>query len=170
MNSRTQLTLFVPNPLGAELDAHRSILDPVQASLIATHVTLCREDEIVDLTPDQLTERISMWSATSLTLEFGPPKSFFEHGILLPCISGTDEFHALRCWILDAPNARRQHAHITLAHPRNPRSQGNTSAYMAELPTSLHVTFKMVTLIEQQGHTKWRILHEASLGARQHNE
>ncbi|MDZ4701395.1 MAG: mechanosensitive ion channel [Rhodothermales bacterium] len=41
------------------LEAHRRRLDPVQAGLIAAHVTLCREDEIARLDPQILRHRIA---------------------------------------------------------------------------------------------------------------
>lgn len=65
---RRQLTLFVPEPRRAHLDALRQTLDPVQASLIGAHVTLCREDEIQDLDPVVMVRRVAAWPHGPLTL------------------------------------------------------------------------------------------------------
>lgn len=46
---RDPLSRFVDGPVGDALNALRAALDPVQAGLIAAHVTVCREDELGDL-------------------------------------------------------------------------------------------------------------------------
>lgn len=163
-NPRRQLTLFVPATSSVALEAVRRRLDPIQAALIAVHVTLCREDELVDLDIEARLERVRAWDAGPIRLGFGAPRRFSGHGVLLPCEQGSDEFHRLRQWILDDRGARLHDAHITLAHPRNPRAPTNVDAALAESPATLRVAFPSVALIEQVGGAPWTLLQEASLG------
>ena len=163
-NSRTQLTLFPALPLRSKLDALRLSLDPVQASLIPAHVTLCREDEIENQDLTTILQRARSWPHGALTLSFGQAQRFNGHGILLPCLLGSSTFQDLRQWLLQGPAVREHHAHLTLAHPRNPRSSGNNEASLAACPQSLELSFRSVSLIEQHGGLPWRVLQEASLG------
>lgn len=162
---RLQLTLFVPRPWAARLDALRLRLDPVQASLIAAHVTLCREDEIERLDRWSLFSRVQQWPQGPLALSFGPPQRFQGHGLLLPCEQGGGRFQQLRQWLLLDPDARPHGAHLTLAHPRNPRAPGNTEAALASCPQGLQLQFGSVALIEQVGAEPWRLVQACSLGA-----
>lgn len=141
------------------------MVDPVQQGLIAPHVTLCREDELEGRPVEEVLARAAVAPATDLVLRFGPPERFHEHGILLPCAAGADAFHALRVHLLGDPSARRQQAHITLAHPRNPRASGNDLGATAPLGGGLTIRFTRVSLIEQVGHGPWHILADAPLGA-----
>lgn len=163
-NHRRQLTLFVPATSSAALESVRRRLDPIQAALIAVHVTLCREDELVDLDVEAMFERVRTWDAGPLRLGFGAPRRFFDHGVLLPCEQGTGDFQRLRQWILDDRGARHHDAHITLAHPRNPRAPTNVDAALVEIPSTLCLTFPSVGLIEQQDGAPWTLLRERSLG------
>lgn len=166
-NHRRQLTLFVTGAWAPGLDKLRRVLDPVQAALIAAHVTLCREDEIASSTPDDLFRRLASWSAGPLTLVFGRPVRFNGHGVLLPCEQGCADFQRLRQWLLQPQTAREHAAHITLAHPRNPRSAGNTDAALAACPDLPSLQFGTLALIEQQGAGAWTRLAEARLASRQ---
>ena len=133
---RTQLSLFVPAASGARLEEVRLLMDPVQGRLIAAHVTL----------------------------RFGPAEVFHEHGVLLPCVGGEEEFQALRRHLLGAAgSARRQSPHLTLAHPRNPKSAHNDLRTAEALSGGLTITFPVVSLIEQEGSEPWKILEEYPL-------
>jgi hypothetical protein len=167
-NIRRQLTLFVAGPWASRLEALRRSLDPVQGSLIPAHVTLCREDEIEGTTPSVLFTRVESWEAGSITLAFGHPVRFSGHGVLLPCERGSGQFKRLRQWLLQDQHAREHGAHITLAHPRNPRSAGNTDPALAACPQALELQFGSVALIEQQGSEPWRLIQEATLGSSAH--
>ncbi len=163
---RRQLTLFVPPPEGPALDALRARLDPVQAGLIAAHVTLCREDELQALGWPQLQERLDCWPFGALALVFGPAERFQGHGLLRPCTAGADGFQALRRWVLRNESVRVHPAHLTLAHPRNPVAAGNDEpafAACAKAPP-LRLTLATATLIEQAGASAWRRLHQRALG------
>ncbi|MBK8240245.1 MAG: 2'-5' RNA ligase family protein [Deltaproteobacteria bacterium] len=164
-HARRQLTLFVPATAAATLEALRLRLDPIQATLIAAHVTLCREDELVDRDVEAMLERVRAWDAGPLRLAFGAATRFSAHGVLLPCEHGSDEFQRLRRWILDDPRARPHGAHITLAHPRNPRAPTNVDTELGALPATLRLEFPTVTRIEQVAGAPWTSLREAWLGA-----
>lgn len=166
LNRRHQLTLFVPEPQGPAIDALRRTLDPVQASLIAAHVTLCRDDEFdIDEAADLL-DRAERWPGGPLCLAFGPPRRFQGHGILLPCIRGSDGFHQLRQWVLQDTDVQRHEAHLTLAHPRNPRSAGNDDNARCAGPVGLVVSFPQVAAIEQHEGGPWQVRRLTSLGGR----
>ena len=61
LNSRLQLMLFVPETQSLQIEAHRREFAPVQAQLIAAHVTLCREDEFSADQIDDLMDRDRRW-------------------------------------------------------------------------------------------------------------
>lgn len=168
-DSRRQLTLFVAEPWKARLNALRATLDPVQASLISAHVTLCREDEIERLDASDLLERVESWEHGPLTLRFDQPARFGGHGALLPCRHGSDRFQRLRQWLLHDQSAREHEPHLTLAHPRNPRSAANTDAVLASCPRELELRFASVALIEQVHPEPWRVIEESVLRTSTHN-
>lgn len=160
---RRQLTLFVPAPDREPLNSLRRTLDPIQAALISVHTTLCREDEIGNRSSEDLKNLVASWPYGPVCLEYGRPERFDGHGLLLPCERGEDSFHRLRRWILQNDDIRVPKAHLTLAHPRNPRSSGNTDEMPGACPTQLRICFPMVSLIEQENGSAWRILWEVRL-------
>lgn len=161
---RQQLTLFVEAPWRSRLNAYRQGLDPVQAALISAHVTLCREDELDVVSLTGWVERATAWRAGPMSLRFGSATRFGGHGVLLPCEDGQASFQALRQWMLDPLDAREHAAHLTLAHPRNPRAIGNTEEAVQALPTGLALRLASVSLIRQHGEGPWRVVQEAPLG------
>lgn len=157
MPIRSQLSLFVPLDANAEIEAIRRIVDPVQSGLIPAHVTLCREDELAGLDLSELEARLRRAQQGRLTLQFGPPERFGEHGILLPCVRGTAEFKSLREVVLASAEVRPHAPHLTLAHPRNPKAPGNDLNSAANLRGGLRVTFKEIHIIEQQDNAPWMV-------------
>jgi hypothetical protein len=158
---RRQLSLFVPSPQLAILDAMRSILDPVQHRLIPAHVTACRDDEMPEVSPGQLDSLLD--GAEPLTLSFGRAVPFDGHGILLPCIAGEEVFGALRTQLLGTSKIRPQVPHITIAHPRNPKADRNDLTLALELPAKIEITFRELCLIEQSRGEEWRVLRRYPL-------
>jgi len=152
---RRQLTLFVAGRAAADIDDVRQRVDPVQFGLIAAHVTLCREDELAELSERELARRLAQAAPAPLTLVFGPPTRFGDHGMMLPCLDGAEAFHTLRQTVLGTTDIRAHEAHLTLAHPRNPRAPANIAASYAALQTGLTVTFIAVALIEQRHAHPW---------------
>ncbi len=147
------------------LESVRRVLDPVQSDLIPPHVTLCREDELTSVKAVELRSRLTSARVMSLTLRFGRPQVFYEHGVLLPCIAGEQDFRALREQVLGSCAIRHHVPHITLAHSRNPKSAGNCLAQANVLPEEIAVTFTSVKLIEQTGVMPWCVLQIFELGS-----
>jgi 2'-5' RNA ligase len=163
LNTRIQLTLYVPPPVSEQLEAVRRLLDPIQASLIAAHVTLCREDELASAETSVFWSRLAAARAGPVTLSFGHPEPFNEHGILLPCVAGEEEFQALRRLVLGSDEVRRQAPHITLAHPRNPKATDNSLSNAGRFQIEATISFTSVCLIEQEGSSPWRMLEQYTL-------
>jgi 2'-5' RNA ligase len=159
--SRRQLSMYVPRDAAREIEAVRRVVDPAQSRLIPAHVTLCREDELGDLA--SVRARLRSAPFGPLTLRFGRPVAFAGHGLLLECVEGEGRFRALREYLLAPGRVREQRPHITLAHPRNPRSEGNSPGNTSALPEVVEVTFPSVYLIEQDGAEPWRLLEEYEL-------
>jgi hypothetical protein len=162
--TRTQLTLFVPPAAAGEIEGVRALLDPVQARLIAAHITLCREDELAMADFANIKARLAAPHLKPFVLRFGRPQPFYEHGVLLPCVEGDEAFHALRHWVLASTTVRRHLPHITLAHPRNPKAPNNTPANAALLPENLRISFPAVCRIEQTDSAPWKVIEQFVLG------
>ncbi|MFZ6743957.1 2'-5' RNA ligase family protein [Undibacterium sp. JH2W] len=165
LNSRQQLSMFVPVQVAIELEQVRRVVDPVQSSLIPAHITLCREDELGDL--PAIRSRLQNLRRPAISLSFAPAEIFYGHGLIMHCIAGEDAFLHLREFVLDSKDIRIQRPHLTLAHPRNPKDPGNSLEVTASLPTPLQLVFPSICLIEQSGNHPWRVLetYEFSDGA-----
>jgi hypothetical protein len=153
--------MFVPELTASVIEAVRSVVDPIQSSLIAAHVTLCRENELGDL--GGIRARLYESDCAAITLRFGPPKVVMEHGILLECVHGLSQFRTLREQVLGSNSIKDQEAHITLAHPRNPKSHRNSLHATADLNAGLTVTFDQICLIEQQDAQPWCVVERYAL-------
>lgn len=162
-STRRQLTLFLSDPERAAIEAVRARLDPVQHRLIPAHVTLCREDELAAFPMDELEARCVQAGPSAITLAFGAPEVFDGHGVLLPCTAGQPDFQRLRVAILGTDQIRAHRAHITLAHPRNPRAAENLPSTWASLSIPMTTTLSRLALIEQQGTSPWQTLFEVGL-------
>ena len=160
---RRQLSLYVPAAMATALTRVRRIVDPVQSHLIPPHVTLCRDDDLAGLAPSDIGSRLAPPGVGPLTFVFGQAESFGGHGILLPCVGGQAEFHALRARILGV-SPDEQTPHLTLAHPRNPKAGGNNIAQARALATPFAVTFTLVHWIEQEGGAPWHVRHSYRIG------
>lgn len=158
---RKQLSMYVPPEAAKEIEEVRRVLDPIQHGVIPAHITLCREDELADLSAIQ--QRLDKVALPPLRLRFGKPESFSGHGVLLHCVGGEDAFIALREYLLDSKTIRAQHPHITLAHPRNPKAAGNSMSHASCLRENIAITFATISLIEQEGNQPWRVLSKHAL-------
>jgi hypothetical protein len=116
---RKQLTLYVPADAAKEIEAVWKIVDPIQSNLIPAHITLCREDELHELST--IKARLAHIPLKPITLRFGKQEIFSGHGLLLNCIDGEGEFRLLWEYLLASKSIKNQRPHITLAHPRNPK-------------------------------------------------
>lgn len=158
---RSQLSMYVPSDTAKDIEDVRKVVDPIQSSLIPAHITLCREDEVSELS--KLKDRLRNIPFKPVTLSFGKPEAFSGHGLLLNCIAGEGEFHFLRQYLLALKNIRNQKPHITLAHPRNPKAAGNSLANTSRLPEIMKITFPTIYLIEQEESGPWRLLEKYEL-------
>jgi len=166
IRTRRQLSMYVPSADGVQLESVRKVLDPVQAGLIPAHVTLCREDEIDQLSALEIEARLRSSAVQPVTLCFGRPVIFQGHGVLLPSVAGEQAFHELRTHVLGTTAIRRDAPHITLAHPRNPPPSKSSLADAMGLPDNLSYTFAKIATIEQIGAAPWRMLQGFTLTGR----
>jgi len=160
---RRQLSIYVAEPEASRLEALRLALDPVQRALIPAHATFARDGDLGAGSDLEWRERIANLKEPALRLSFGAAERFHEHGILLRCIEGAERFEAFRARVL-GPATLPLAAHITLAHPRNPRAPGNSLALARErLPERLELRFDTLNLVEQHDGSRWRVLARANL-------
>ena len=154
--TRQQLSMYVPPEVSSSIEDVRKRVDPVQHHLIPAHITLCREEELIDFA--SIHARLVSIPMKPVTLSFGQPEVFAGHGLLLRCIAGEEAFRSLREYLLGSKNIRDQKPHITLAHPRNPKAPGNSLSGTSPLPEIITLTFPTIYVIEQQSDEPWRIL------------
>lgn len=152
---RRQLTLFLGGAGAATVDEIRRRVDPIQAGLIAAHVTLARDEEVADADPTRAA------ALPLVTLTLGPPV-VVDGGAYLPVVDGLDLFVALRRAILPAP-VRHLTPHVTLAHPRNRCSPAALAGLAAErFPTRFELG--TVAAIAQAPGQPWRVTARYRLG------
>lgn len=65
-----QLTPFLPAGPSVVVEEIRHLVDPVQAGLIAAHVTLCREHELEAIADIEVQTRLRAWTHGPLTMTF----------------------------------------------------------------------------------------------------
>jgi 2'-5' RNA ligase superfamily len=154
---RRQATLYLPSPHSQRIDALRARFNPTQFALIRAHVTLCRDEDTDDWM--HVSRRLSKLSAIELTLAFGAP---VRDGnlVTLPATGDVAAFDALRYQLLPSAGSplRKQHAHITLVHPRNGACSDAQFAQLSRECLPFSATFRAITLIEQVGNAAWRDL------------
>ena len=168
MNStRTQLTLFVEDEYTASvIETVRKKFNPEQYALIGCHVTLCREDELEQM--EKVLHNLEDLDQDSIVLEFGHPIRFSAgDGVLLPAMGDDQHFQRLRASILKGliAHPRKQEPHITLMHPRNSTCTDEIFAQITKINFSDRITFRKISLIEQELGKKWRTLQEFDLNA-----
>lgn len=166
-NIRRQLTLFV-DPKDAEIiEQVRQELNPRQFRLIKSHVTLCREDEIENL--EQVISNLHSLTQKEIFIAFGEATRFDNgKGLLLPAITDNIDFQDLRRQVLIGLNGnpRKHEAHITLMHPRNSTCTDAIFHHIKRLSLPKKLSFKKISLIEQEDGGQWNILQEFELRKR----
>jgi 2'-5' RNA ligase len=163
-SKRTQLTLFVPENMSAAIEAIRCRYNPVQHNLIAAHVTLCREDELLDI--EKVLQNLKQLDFPAVTIRFGKPERFDDgQGVLLPGLEEDTSFQELRKAVLKGviEQPRNHKPHITLMHPRNSLCTDKLFDEISkrELPDS--ILFNKISLIKQKDGNVWTILREWEL-------
>ncbi|HBK47462.1 MAG TPA: hypothetical protein DDZ67_13725 [Xanthomonadaceae bacterium] len=157
---RRQLTLFLPPDQRAIVEPIRQRLDPRQHAIIAAHVTLCRDDELVPW--QALGRRLARLGEFSLTMQFGEPQVLPDGCVLLRPTHGMEQYQHLRQAILGS-SANAHGAHVTLLHPRNAAGVIHDLAEIVPVLTGLTATFRTITLIEQPGPGPWSVRQEYGL-------
>lgn len=161
---RQQLTLFVSPKDSKEIENIRRQFNPKQYHLIDSHVTLCREDEIENIS--FILDILQQLDTSKITIRFGQTTRFDNgFGVLLPALRDNEEFQQLRLKILTGlgMTVRRHEPHITLMHPRNSTCTDEIFKEIQKinLPTSL--SFDTISLIEQVDGGQWQILMKYKL-------
>lgn len=159
--TRQQLTLFLPNDQFA-IETIRKKFNPIQQSLIAAHVTLCREDEIdpFEKIVDNLT---SLPSIGSIKIFFNTVARFEDgKGVWLPGATNNDAFHNLRRAILRGHISSPRHLtpHLTLMHPRNSTCTEDIFAQIKNYTLPTVLSFDSVSLIRQEGNELWQTIDQ----------
>jgi 2'-5' RNA ligase len=158
-SKRIQLTLFVPEKESAVIEAIRSRYNPVQYSLIAAHVTLCREDELLDI--EKVLQNLEQLDFPSIAIRFGKPARFDEgKGVLLPALDANIAFQDLRKVVLKGviEQPRNHKAHLTLMHPRNATCTDEIMEDIRNSALPSEIQFGHVSLIEQIDGGKWSLI------------
>jgi len=161
LKKRIQLTLFVSENDSRQIETIRQEFNPAQYALIKSHVTLCREEELVQL--HKVIANLEKLEHKAITIEFGSAVRFANNaGVLLPAIGKHDEYHQLRKKILldiiDKPGTPEPH--ITLMHPRNSLCTAEAFEQIKNCTLPAKLTFSTISLIEQEPGMKWQVLRE----------
>ena len=152
---RRQASLYLTSV--PQIESLRQRYNPEQAMLIPPHVTLCREDEVVDW--GLFRERLATHGRLELTLKFGVPRRE-EDFVFLPITAGTEAFHQLRRTLL-RNEPRHSTPHLTIIHPRNGRCTDEIFADILSCLSPFQYTFREVSLIEQVDGGVWNLLDRA---------
>lgn len=161
---RRQLTLFVDEKDAENIEKVRHSFNIQQSKLIKSHVTLCKEDEIVNL--EQIITHLTELQLKTISIDFDKVIRFEGgKGVLIPAKGNNNEFHKLRKFVLQGLNnkPRKHEPHITLMHPRNSTCTDAIFKRITReiLPTRLE--FKKISLIEQKEGGEWEILKDFDL-------
>ena len=159
-NKRQQLTLFTDKKDSEEIEKIRKIFNPIQIGLIDCHVTLCREDEIMNI--DKVFYNLSAINQQTVTIQFDQVARFENgKGVLISATADNREFYKLREKVLkglDIANLRRQEPHITLMHPRNSTCTDEIFDAIKKINLPAQLIFKTVSLIEQVDGGQWQTI------------
>lgn len=162
-STRQQLTLFV-SPGNDVIETIRATFNPVQHSLIAAHITLCREDEIHPI--EQVVENIlTLRYQDPLCITLKPIQRFNNNnGVLIPA-HHSDEFQILRRSVLKGVqnNPRHHDPHITLMHPRNSTCTDTIFTQLMTYTFPDRLYFDTISLIEQRNGGKWNVVDQFKL-------
>jgi hypothetical protein len=162
--TRRQLTLFVDENDAREIEFVRQRFNPRQHELIASHVTLCREDEIENL--PAVLHRLQQLHLPAITIPFGAPTRFDNgRGVLLPALGDNAAYHALRSLLLHNICAviRKPAPHLTLMHPRNAHCTDEIFAQIQKNHFPTQLRFGSISLIEQIDGGRWHRLQDFPL-------
>lgn len=159
MKKRQQLTLFCPLEESILIEKIRRQYNPVQYDLIACHVTLCREDEILEIEKVLANLRSQRLKETIINFEI-PIRFSNNNGLMLPGKGRNEGFHALRKQVLQeiTSEPRSHQPHITLMHPRNSTCTDEIFETIKKYRHPSKITFVAISLIEQEIGKKWKTI------------
>lgn len=161
MNKRKQLTLFITEKHAETIEDIRGKYNPAQYALIKAHVTLCREDEIENIST--IIESLESLSHKSIIINFDKIVRFSNgKGVLISATKINTEYHELREEILKNANAKIKfhEPHITLMHPRNSTCTDEIFEKIKKCSFPFALSFEKISLIEQILGQPWKILSE----------
>lgn len=161
---RIQLTLFIDTHQSGEIEKIRKEFNPRQYELIKSHVTLCREHELEPI--EKVIQNLEKLNYTWVTIDFGSAvRSCDDKGVLIPATGHNEPFQKLREFILQGVvnNPGKQEPHITLMHPRNSTCTDNVFQQIEKMELPGKITFRKISLIEQEEQNRWRVLKEYAL-------
>ena len=161
---RLQLTLFIDKDKSELIEKIRKEFNPEQYELIKSHVTLCRDDELESI--EKVTQNLMKLNHEYITFEPGPIVRFSNgKGVLIPSKADNEQFQRLREFILRGVIINRANAepHITLMHPRNSTCTDGIFQQIEKIKLPNKLTFRKISLIEQEEKNKWHILKEYEL-------
>lgn len=131
----------------------------MQQQLIASHITLCREDELELL--EMIIAHLQQLRLAPITVQFGAVTPFDNgKGIMLPALGENTAFHELRKAVLQPIIAtpRLHEPHLTLMHPRNATCTDEIFEVIQSTNLPRQLTFTVISLIQQCNGGKWQAL------------
>lgn len=149
---RRQATLFLKDR--PDIERIRKHFNSVQAALISAHVTLLREDEVIDW--DEVAARTGE-IRKAVTLKIGQPRRD-GHLVFLPCEDIEESFRDLRIHLQKSRDIRDHKPHITLIHPRNAACSDETWDEIRESIEPFTYTFREVSFILQEKGGVWKTI------------
>ena len=158
---RTQLSLFIAPPYSDTIECIRRLFNPLQYALIPAHVTLCREDELIDI--EKIFRKLEELCLAPISIDFGDVIRFSDgEGVLIPAIGDCAPFQKLRENILQGmiEKPRRQDPHITLMHPRNATCTDSIFDEIKGNSFPGKIVFDKISLIEQVPGMRWERIQE----------
>jgi 2'-5' RNA ligase len=161
---RIQLTLFLPGDYSQAIEQVRMRYNPAQYALIRSHVTLCREDELLSI--DNVRESLRGLRRKPILIPFDLPRRFSDgNGVLIPLKQDSAEFDSLRNAVLAhlTSEPRKHMAHITLMHPRNSTCTDEIFREICKIEFPAQILFSSICLIEQKNNEPWIILDKFDL-------
>jgi 2'-5' RNA ligase len=156
---RIQLTLFIPENDAETIESVRKKYNPLQYELIKSHVTICREDELVEI--EKVIANVENINQANIDINFGEVIRFDNgKGLMLPTMGNNKSFENLRKLILKGiiETPRNHEPHITLMHPRNSTCTDEIFRQIKDYNFPNKITFNKISLIDQEMGMPWKIV------------
>ncbi len=162
---RRQLTLFLDYKYSFEIEKIRKQFNPIQYSLIKSHVTLCRDEELDEIV--SVLKNLQDLNYLPIELAFGNVTRFSNgDGVMLASFGDVSAFEGLRKAILKniISEPKELHPHITLMHPRNSKCNDEIFRIIKRHLFPETIYFNEISLVEQVKGGKWNIVDKFDLG------